>query len=473
MQLGGGGRKPSVEDAIRVSIEWAKERCASTKNKDTVVNEVEYRFLLQTTTARENAISVFAERPALFDHKVNEYLETHLSPDHRIRLAPHTHQILESIQKTKLGVHYPVDKPFLVAHASEMPVALGDAELNVETCVKCKRDQYRSIKGNFTVDISSNTLEIEVSSATDWDALTPELLVLSVLLRLRKFEGKMPRAFTKSNAQLVSARDYVVSIKYDGLRVLVCGFKGVDFLLLLTRNLRVTKLVALHAPLATCYVLDAEWCVTKGQCMLFDVFELNHCADVNTLPLQDRLVLLQHLADRIKTDNPCFRVKRFFSMLSPEHIGYLMTSLRNPDETLPNDGLIFTPKLALRPNNKSRKKTAMEPKIYKWKPIHRLTLDFRLIEDEEASGFALMYAERDGTERRYKQYTVSTQDPTVLSGHIVECSFDLSTNSFRVLSHRTDKDRPNYIDVVEDTMSCIEHPLYDQDMEVWLRQKAK
>lgn len=464
MQLGG---KDAMVLGIEASIEWAKDRCMA---QSTSVNEVEYRFLLQGSIAQENAKALYAKRPLLFKCESFEYVELYPSPQHRVRLDVNKRDhVVESIEKRKMGVYYHPLKAFVVAHAHEVPVEFSLTSVPKETVSQLeeqRRLRFHHRHAHFTVDVSERLLEIEVCRNTKWDLLQQELLALSVILRLDKFKGDLPQALTADNADKVSRlrAQYAVSVKYDGLRVLMCAFRGVDFMVLLARNLRVVHLVVLKSAAAASLVLDGEWCSQQNQCVLFDCLKISHCADASQLPLQDRCVLLQRMIDRIEfPDNnaPHLSVKQFYSLTGPG-MHDLMQAMKS--DPLPNDGLIITP-VKPRPTLKT----------YKWKPLDRLTFDFRLTALSHNDGvFGLVCAERDGQERQYGHYTAPKGgDTKAIAGDIVECVFDTASDSFHVLTKREDKQRPNYIDVIEETMSCLNAALTLNDLQAILIQKSE
>jgi hypothetical protein len=237
--------------------------------------------------------------------------------------------------------------------------------------------------------------------------------------------------------------------------------------------------------------LDAE--LLNGDLHVFDILA-HEGADVRDKTFTKRLEFMNKLIPKIKTTGlslSSIRVKQFLD-INAENLGQQISKLLK-ENTLPNDGFIFTP-------NRER----YMGKVFKWKSVENLTVDYlvKVIKKEPTMTVVNMYvsqitskiseSELEQTKKlfgdsviidhnapaifRFKnsQVSITTEGIRVPSSiniedkSIYEVSFNPQTVSFKVERIRNDKTQEfistkrkfgNFWTVAEETFKTIYDPI--------------
>jgi len=297
--------------------------------------------------------------------------------------------------------------------------------------------------------------------------------------RDRRFPGSTAMMLDESGLKNLCATDhrYVVSKKVTGLRHLLVHLKGDSSrppaTYLVDRAFAAFRCDVLPAAAADWGDMLLDGClVMAGEAnskALFVVFDCLYYDGTRAIPenLDSRLeyvlkrfpletAIPQQLA--ALPPNTCAVVCKQYS-----HIRDLPRLLReveapDPQALYPVDGLIFTPK-------KNGYRTNFDPHLFKWKPVDRCTVDFRLTENRQG-GHDLLLARPVGKELRempYDSLESGVTLPAALVGSVVECrpiqkadSTGIVRTMWQIQSIRSDKNAPDREDAAT---ACLQNNL--------------
>ena len=446
-----GGTAAMIDVGVQESVAWAQDRLRNNVSVDEE-NEVEYRFVLPSKTVAKNIYTFFASLTHV-RRTVFYYLQHDFADGRRLRTCQTTgaHSV---VYKDRCGVHKDSTKRFIVAHSIEKPAPLSTEDLDAadydaESRVVHTRHIFIAEAGfevHLTFSAEHRSLEIEVSLETQWDELTKYIVFLCDYLQPRKPAGIMPVAL-KTLKQLKDAKEhYLLSLKYDGVRVVLAAYKGWNFVTVTDRANRLLRLLLLDQPAKRSFCLDAEY--LDGDYIVFDCIHVNN-APSNAFSLVDRLALAKHFIDSAGIQAPVL-LKRF----------HALQDFDKANDDRPRDGYIFT----------------SDTKTLKWKPTSRQTIDFRLrrlpYKADTEPTYQLLYVDKNGSEIALTPYTLTHTSP-YLDGVIAECR-TTDENTFEMVGVRDDKDVPNFVAVVEDVMACLANPLGESELRTFcMRQQRK
>ena len=211
-------------------------------------------------------------------------------------------------------------------------------------------------------------------------------------------------------------------------------------------------------------LFDGELIINKDKSqkyLIFDILFLNE-VDLREQNFMSRLKVLKQL-DLSKLDEfQRISLKEFY--LPPENfyirVNRLMDSI--PSKNYGNDGLVLNDidsvYLEKRRDNRRKK---IYGKVYKWKPPHLLTIDFKIQTTGSPNEFYL-YARDENTKELVRFQNFKITDKDLENNQIVEFRFSDKTNSWEKLKIRTDRDFPNNLSTVEDIWRDIQDPILEE-----------
>jgi len=127
-----------------------------------------------------------------------------------------------------------------------------------------------------------------------------------------------------------------------------------------------------------------------------------------------------------------------------------------------NDGIIINTDDPKRQLTKNGKITAVLS-IMKWKPIEKLTIDFKL--KKEGDQYRLLSSPDD------KDNPIFLEERNLLDNSIVECSF--RHGRYYRERYRYDKQFPNALEVRDDILRCIENSVSLKDLQDIIQYRGK
>lgn len=323
----------------------------------------------------------------------------------------------------------------------------------------------------------------EVDEYERKDLLKDLASILNLADPIEDFVGSHPVTLSHDTLDTLLNEDYLVCEKSDGIRLILIVLNGKIFFYDRKNRFYQTDLY-FNTPLY--FILDGEM-YKEEEKYVFALFD--------TLAFDSKLTLCQNLNQRLWF---CFQFEKIFKKgyiqrkpsgkLNFDIIGKMMFKsyafsdiLKNISKLKhENDGLIFTP--------------VNEPyllftrsKIFKWKPAHLNTIDFLLKRAEKAFIYTLHCTLSDQQARIVcgRGYYGSTlffdyyfdENSVDLDGKIGEFCYDpekevidmsdLTVKKGGWILHRvrTDKDLPNNIKVVIDTLDSLKSSVSELDIE--------
>lgn len=454
---GAGGTTTTAElisADIDESVVWAQQKVMLSESSATITREIEYRFYLHDDSVRrDNAFTIFADRPEVYlEHTASIYTELMAKNGTRVRYNDKM-EIVEAVVKKKIDCFVAQQRRFIVSYAHEVASSVVDIDDDVASSsramktIHCRHFTHR--KGQFRVDVKLGLLEIEVNTETDWHILISELKMLSFLLYLPKFPGIMPVALTTMQQvrQIFHPTStFLVSAKYDGVRVNVHFFQSISSAFFTTRKGRLLLLTPLPLEPKCTYTLDGEYITTRSECIIFDCLHMNHNTAIAQCPFLDRLKMAETM---LRMHGLATMPEITFTMKTFHAPHALSTLLMKERETArPQDGLIF--------NHLSMATT------YKWKPEENLTVDLRVrLDGDQFHGYFL---NNEQCEQRMPCSLIEDIPPgchlhdTIVEVRVMQGNKD-KPYTLHFVQRREDKHSANYIDVVNDTLKCLQQPI--------------
>ncbi len=284
-----------------------------------------------------------------------------------------------------------------------------------------------------------------------------------------RFVGAQPETLHKEHVHRVaaSAGSYALTEKYDGERMLMLISDNEGFAYIFDRRMR-ERATASKCPSASGTILDCE--LVLGTIWIFDVIyhKGRDLRDDPNYPLKERL----RIATEIERDfkHPPIGCSRFNIAVKTFHFQDFERVYKTYEtglfgDSIPRDGLIFTPVLDPYP---SRQKW---PELLKWKPADINTIDFQFDLESIGDSFAvyrLLVGGKDNLPTPFvfcPRITVPNTIPDWfnLNGLIVECAWSVQQETFTVLRKRSDKNRPNFELIATDVWKSIHNPVMISD----------
>lgn len=248
---------------------------------------------------------------------------------------------------------------------------------------------------------------------------------------------------------------YAITDKADGVRQMV--FIAEDGIYLLFPNKFVSKYSNNTIPQLVNTVYDAEIIdnyQNQRVILLFDILIYKN-RDVRNASFSDRwteYVLRSNQQNNLLKFN--IHLKHYLFPKDGtifDRAGSILLNVK--EKGIPNDGLIY---------NHLDDRYDRNAIIYKWKPIHLLTIDFMVVEDADAERktFKLYIRTKDGLVH-YKNlvFQPTSEDISLINNSIVEFTYSNERKSFIPLRIRNDKIDPNFIHVADDVYNDIMNPI--------------
>lgn len=263
---------------------------------------------------------------------------------------------------------------------------------------------------------------------------------------------------------VVSKMDYVLTVKYDGIRALILF---TDFgTYIIDAPFNITRLDFI-VPEENGSILDGEMFIEDGR-ITFYPFDMlfDRTKDVRRSDFLTRVKTFQ----KIELDLPSFTIAQKQFIHKPgglyKNVALAYSELKLiEDEGISTDGLIFQP---------ANKPYYMAGGTKKWKPPSKLTIDFFLIEtDDDPERFSL-YVTGKGTNSKLELFTGTRRTPYnntvyirggLLQGvpvnqQVVEMKWDRAKKNFVVDRFRPDRHEPNFVEWAKSVWKDIHDPVY-------------
>lgn len=301
---------------------------------------------------------------------------------------------------------------------------------------------------------------------------------------IKEFIGSHPVPLSLETIEVLLMEDYLVCEKTDGIRLMMFIIDGIIYFYDRKNKLYQTDLI-FKGPFK--FLFDGEMYLEKDS-YIFAMFD---CLIYDSKPrievdLNKRLwycfefeKVVQKGFIRRKNDSPYkpFHIigKQMFKSYSFTHVLDAIPTLHHE-----NDGLIFTP--------------VNEPyllgsrsKIFKWKPPHLNTVDFLVRKTAMPGVFSLMCAlsadqigiydhRRMSDALIFFDYYFEDEEPVEIDNRIGEFSYDSQKEvidvddlgsvkgGWRLHRIRSDKNTPNNIKIVSDTVDSLETSVRVEDL---------
>jgi hypothetical protein len=241
-----------------------------------------------------------------------------------------------------------------------------------------------------------------------------------------------------------------VTDKADGIRKLLFIADGASFMVFPPTNiLKFSNKSSLESMDRT--VFDGEYLVKQKRYLVFDIL-IDNGKDVRNLPFTKRLEILKELEPNF---NQFVQLKKFY--MPPENF-YVNTNTvldELPDKGYGNDGLIM---------NDIRDGYNKRARVYKWKHVNQLTVDFKLIETDQPNVFKFAVLDDKKTTRGNIMLTdfeidnepVLFESDRLKANQIVEFGYD---NGWRPHRIRYDRENPNACSTALSIWYDIKNPI--------------
>jgi hypothetical protein len=278
---------------------------------------------------------------------------------------------------------------------------------------------------------------------------------------------------------------YTVTHKADGVRKLLVFHKSGVWLVMGTE---VNCVRHGEVPQLTGTILDGELIPSESKLpgapqtrhwyVAFDCLAIQGQTNIQMQPHADRMKISQIIADKFKDTLLYVTTKAFHSFNTPERFFEVMASMfrEQPFLVYRNDGFMFTPETT--PYNSHSDQNPLParvltryPDICKWKPLEKLTIDFRIIwrAGMQPRELELNVFER-GQDVKFTGSKLNPFDMTMVdvdnpmtrnlpTGTIVEYGWDIKTERLLPQRLRLDKLRPNHKNIAVDVWDDIHHPI--------------
>lgn len=236
---------------------------------------------------------------------------------------------------------------------------------------------------------------------------------------MNTFPGSHPVSIERKHLPLLK-NNYVVCEKTDGTRYMLVCFvsNGKKVALFVNRNMDMYQ-ISVCVPRNT--VLDGELVKTYGGDLVYMVFDGNmvNGEDIQKLNYIERLKKTE-----VATKGPSTSIRLKNKTVWPLSALPHLDTLHFPYET---DGYVFTP--VDEPVRMETHET-----MFKWKPLERITVDFKVIERNGSFGLYVW-------DRGSYVYESPIQAGEKYKDKIIECRYD--GNSWLPIKVRNDKPQPN------------------------------
>lgn len=301
------------------------------------------------------------------------------------------------------------------------------------------------LEQNYDKHLTSYEMEVEFRKEYQgFDVITDFLKLLDSIISRNKPHDLHIENFTYSN---LIQNPYFVSVKADGIR---SSLYLENNIILFDNN----RFVNLGTYYSKPILLDVE--VVNDIIYIFDILVYNGII-ITQLPFEKRLNCLSNIELPISSK---------FDIKLKEHIKLdvdksFISIYDLLNTNIDNDGLIFTPSI----------EPYLSPNIFKWKPIEKLTIDLKILEN----GYGVS---KKGKVIKFNvPFKLIKNDINFNIGDIVE--FKLKDNNLIPYRNRTEdgsKFYPNKLEVVKDIMKIYRNPITEniitgQDSDLILMRK--
>lgn len=297
--------------------------------------------------------------------------------------------------------------------------------------------------------------------------------------RLVNFEDK-PINITKDQIPAVKTNNYFVTNKLNGTRYYLFIYNSIMYLVGKSGS-KISKAKFLVWKFWTIpelgnhltFILDGEYFNGINGKLFFAFDIIYHASDrVIKLKYDGRLHFLHKICEFLDPISP-------IKMKYIQYGTYTSDIISNMKETfglywnIENDGLIYTPRYGMYGDKSTL--------TLKWKfPIHMSAdVSVRKVENDKYACYAM--GKENKLIRFTDKYLVEKQN--IPNDSIVEVAYDKYADVFYMLRLRPDKDRPNFITVVEDfwrdtlypipIQELAKKPLYIENMDEWVMYRKK
>jgi predicted NAD-dependent protein-ADP-ribosyltransferase YbiA (DUF1768 family) len=274
--------------------------------------------------------------------------------------------------------------------------------------------------------------------------------LLNVTLYGKIYDADVKPLNIKLDTLLNDITNLSITDKADGFRKFLFIYENNSYLLYPPYSIQ--RFVSNTLPNNT--IFDGEYIENYGY-LIFDVLVLDSI-NMRELPFTERVLKLKGL----QFENPVM-LKDF---KTPKNItefynatNEILDSIKNKEYN--NDGLIF---------NDVRDIYDSSSRIYKWKPVEQLTIDFKLVEKDESEFYLGVIDEYTNSITPFRNFTIQKSDllkfvndkklplKSIEKDKIIECSYSTKWNMVR---SRPDRTNPNRSTVAESIYRDIINPI--------------
>lgn len=335
----------------------------------------------------------------------------------------------------------------------------------------------------------------EVSQVRSRDLLNALQSIFELQDEIKEFIGSHPVTLSQETIEFLLNEDYLVCEKTDGIRLMLFVFEGLIYLYDRKNRFYQTDLI-FNVPYI--FLFDGEMYLEKGKddkyiFAMFDCLIYDSKSRIST-DLNKRLwycfqfeKIVQRGFVKRKNDST---LGNFYIIGKPMYKSYSFPQILDSISKLSheNDGLIFTPV------NESYM-LCERSKIFKWKPPHLNTIDF-LIKKTASPGLFSLFCSVAGQQidimekMRFHDTIIFfdvyfTGESADLDGKIGEFTFDfekevvdiddltLKTGGWCLHRIRSDKNTPNNIKIVLDTLDSLKESVKEEDLKAHQEQMMK
>jgi len=267
------------------------------------------------------------------------------------------------------------------------------------------------------------------------------------------FCGALPKTLHQSDLPSLQA-NYCISLKLDGERRLFMMQKETEYITVFDRNMSLSEEIKLEAPLQNNSIIVFDVEKIDGIFIILDVIIMNKVdMRIADLSLLERI----HICRNFLTSNKLpanILLKNYYTDL--ETLDYDQNQQHK--QQFISDGYIFTK------NHAPYSKQSRDSELFKWKPLMKQTIDFRIKILNSAPKLYLTYDTSENEFLPEACFSFNSDMISVEHDEIIECSWNPITVEWTAVRKRIDKKKPNYISTAEDIWSYYFNPVTELDI---------
>jgi mRNA guanylyltransferase len=276
------------------------------------------------------------------------------------------------------------------------------------------------------------------------------------------FPAPQPVSLERRDIRKLMENEYLVCAKSDGMRFLMFCYEGITYMIdrafkFYEIDIRITEEIFA--------IFDGELVLNKQikwQYVIHDCINFKGTS-ISKLTFPKRLEYVNTFVEMVKDDSVISVMsKQFFPLEKLGHLNELINEDKFDHKT---DGIILTPKL---------KGVGIHTQydLFKWKPRHLHTFDFKIINNGEIGAFVnkngthILYASAPKGSNEEKSFLegLVKNCPEFINGMIIECEYDDTNDLFIPVKSRQDKIHPNSLSTVRKTLCNIKENITIEEL---------